>query len=229
VAIGDTATATPTLTPSNPPADTPTVTPTPLAGRFVDNGDGTISDTETGLMWEKKDQAGGSHDASTIYRWSGRCSDDGANCQPDAATASTCSAATGGAIGCAQCAGAATCDTQGDLTAWSWLNQLNAASFAGHSDWRLPTVGQDGGAVQLETIADATVSGCGSHSPCVPPAFNIDCTADAPLTSCSCTQADFYWSQTSGVASPLRGRFFGHGGVAATGGGVLRARAVRGS
>jgi hypothetical protein len=142
------------------------------------------------------------------------------------------SAATGGAIGCAQCAGAATCDTQGDLTAWSWLNQLNAASFAGHGDWRLPTVGQDGGAVQLETISDAAVSGCGSGSPCVPPAFNIDCTAGCALTSCSCTQADFYWSQTSGVGSPpfAWGVFFRTGGVLGSDKAAgFYARAVRGS
>lgn len=42
-----------------------------VARRYVDNGDGTITDTQTGLMWEKKDQSGGIHDWSNAYTWSG--------------------------------------------------------------------------------------------------------------------------------------------------------------
>lgn len=41
----------------------------PLA--YVDNGDGTITDMSTGLMWEKKDDAGGLHDKDNTYVWSG--------------------------------------------------------------------------------------------------------------------------------------------------------------
>jgi Protein of unknown function (DUF1566) len=37
--------------------------------RFVDNGDGTITDFQTGLMWEKKDDAGGLHDKDLVLRW----------------------------------------------------------------------------------------------------------------------------------------------------------------
>jgi hypothetical protein len=41
-----------------------------LAGaRFVDNGDGTITDTQTHLMWEKKDDGGGLHDRDATYGW----------------------------------------------------------------------------------------------------------------------------------------------------------------
>jgi hypothetical protein len=41
-----------------------------LAGaRFVDNGDGTVTDTQTGLMWEKKDDGGGLHDKDNLYTW----------------------------------------------------------------------------------------------------------------------------------------------------------------
>jgi len=40
--------------------------------RFVDNGDGTVTDLNTGLMWEKKcDTCGGLHDHRSLYRWSG--------------------------------------------------------------------------------------------------------------------------------------------------------------
>jgi hypothetical protein len=44
-----------------------TATPTP---RFVDNGDGTITDTTTGLMWEKKGDDGGLHDLDRTFTWS---------------------------------------------------------------------------------------------------------------------------------------------------------------
>ena len=41
------------------------------SGGFRDNGDGTITDTTTGLMWEKKDLGTGNplHDRDTSYTW----------------------------------------------------------------------------------------------------------------------------------------------------------------
>lgn len=42
------------------------------ARSFTDNGNGTITDNKTGLMWEKKDQAtGGIHNYANTYTWSG--------------------------------------------------------------------------------------------------------------------------------------------------------------
>ncbi len=38
--------------------------------RFVDNGNGTISDLNTGLMWEKKSDDGSLHDKDNTYIWS---------------------------------------------------------------------------------------------------------------------------------------------------------------
>jgi len=202
VTVAASNTPTPTVTPTCTPANTPTVTPTQSRDHLVDHGDGTITDTQTGLTWEKKDQGGGLHDSNTRYPSAGICTDNGEFCQPDAAAATTCNAATGGAMGCAQCGGTATCHTIiGSTTIWDWLNQINAASFAGHSDWQVPTVGRDGGTVQLETIVDMSVSGCGSGVPCVPPAFNTGCVAGCMATSCSCTQAERYWSSTSIVGN----------------------------
>lgn len=43
-----------------------------VARGFVDNGDGTITDTSTGLMWEKKSDDGSIHDKDDVYTWSGR-------------------------------------------------------------------------------------------------------------------------------------------------------------
>jgi hypothetical protein len=45
------------------------VAPCNLA-RFVDNGDGTVTDNLSGLVWEKKDDLGGIQDKDNIYTWS---------------------------------------------------------------------------------------------------------------------------------------------------------------
>ena len=42
---------------------------TGLARAYVDNGDGTITDTKTGLMWEKLSDDGSIHDQDTTYTW----------------------------------------------------------------------------------------------------------------------------------------------------------------
>ncbi len=36
---------------------------------YTDNGDGTITDNNTGLMWEKKDNSGGIHGKNSRYTW----------------------------------------------------------------------------------------------------------------------------------------------------------------
>lgn len=38
--------------------------------RFVDNGDGTVTDTRTGLMWEQKTADGSIHNTYDYYAWS---------------------------------------------------------------------------------------------------------------------------------------------------------------
>lgn len=187
------------------PAPTATATPTPCTG-FVDNGDGTITDCTTHLMWEKKDQAGGLHDYSTTYSWAGQCSDKSL-CQPNAAAASACNAASPGAPGCSTCSvGSCNVDPGGygaTTTIWDWLVQLNGSNFAGHNDWHIPTVGQDGAAAQLETILAALypcfiVQGL----PCVPAVFNMGCAPLCSVTGCSCTAWHIYWSATTVAASP---------------------------
>jgi hypothetical protein len=78
--------------------------------RFVDNGDGTITDKLTQLVWEKKDSLDGvanlsnRHDADNAYLWS---------------------AGASGADGTA-------------FT--DFLANLNSTGFAGQHDWRLPTL-----------------------------------------------------------------------------------------
>lgn len=42
-----------------------------IAQGYLDNGDGTITDTKTGLAWEKKSDDGTIHDKDNTYSWSG--------------------------------------------------------------------------------------------------------------------------------------------------------------
>jgi len=202
------ASVTPTSTKTKAATSTPLASATPTLGmtQFVDNGDGTITDHNSNLVWEKKDQGGGLHDLHNTYVWAGLCLGDTTTlCQSSPNAASACAAATGGALGCAQCGpGLGTCDTFGESTIWDWLVELNASSFAGHSDWRIPGVGQDGGTAELETILAAQYLHCTS-SPCVPPVFNAGCTAGCMVTTCSCTVPSspaFYWSATTQSSAP---------------------------
>jgi hypothetical protein len=43
---------------------------------YTDNGDGTVTDNNTGLMWEKKSDDGGLHDKDRGYPWSGTGTND---------------------------------------------------------------------------------------------------------------------------------------------------------
>jgi hypothetical protein len=77
-------------------------------------------------------------------------------------------------------------------TFYTWTNaftkitSLNTASFAGHTDWRLPTVNE------LQTVAHY-----GAVDPAVDAAFNTSCAASCTVLTCSCTQSDAYWSSTT--------------------------------
>jgi hypothetical protein len=133
-----------------------------FATRFVDNGDGTVTDHQTGLQWEQKDNfdsianSSDPHDADNQYSWS----------------------ASG---------------TAADGTAYTdFLSRLNSGGsidgvvstpitgcFAGHCDWRLPTI------VELQTITDFTQGECGGGSgACIDAVFGP-------------TQTYAYWSNTS--------------------------------
>ena len=114
--------------------------------RFADNGDGTVTDKQTGLMWEKKVAPDSTQDfpnlqdADNYYEWAGYCSSNASEyCQPNTAAAATCAAGVqGDPTGCEECTGGdGTCTVGGSgTTIWDWLNQLNTADFAGYHDWR---------------------------------------------------------------------------------------------
>jgi uncharacterized protein DUF1566 len=122
--------------------------------RYDDNGDGTVSDYDTGLQWEKKVNPGGgttdAHDVNNGYSWS-------------------------------------ISGTAADGTAFTdFLSRLNACSsapgffgnagFAGHCDWRLPTL------EELQPIEDC------SFSPCINPIFGP-------------TRLGGYWSSTTDASN----------------------------
>lgn len=145
---------------------TTTTTTTPggtasCSAQWCDRG-ATVYDTATGLEWEKKTTRSGSgvdpddlHDVDNTYQWAGLCSVNVLKqCQPNQAAEDTCNAYTDlpyRPYGCQQCVGDdGTCEMRfrgpydgdtpnGITTVWDWLNQLNAANYAGHSDWRLPS------------------------------------------------------------------------------------------
>ena len=116
-----------------------------FATRFADNGDGTVTDHQTGLQWEQKTTTFGSgvdladpHDVDNVY----------ALILPSESDAPLFT------------------EFLAKLNGTSADGAIIAGCFVGHCDWRLPTV------VELETIADATAGACGGGSgPCVAPIF----------------------------------------------------------
>jgi hypothetical protein len=85
------------------------------ACRYVDNGDGTVSDLDTLLIWEKKTTDGSAHDVRNVYSWSatpGGMAPDGSAFSQFLGALNNC-----------------TSDGGSDVPA-----------FAGHCDWRLPRV-----------------------------------------------------------------------------------------
>ncbi len=102
---------------------------------FSENGNATISDASTGLMWSKEDSGEG-------------------------------------------------LDWQGAL---AWVQEMNAASYLGHDDWRLPNV------KELQSIVDYSRAPDVTDSPAIDPVFNT-----TAITNES-GQKDYpsFWSSTT--------------------------------
>ncbi len=157
-------------------------------GRFVDNGDGTITDTQTGLMWEQKDDnnARGVHDVDNRYTWTEPMT-DGDYTDADG-TAFTVFLNTLNN----RCDGdkATGCTDNSDCTGIG--NGL--CGHAGYRDWRLPEVHRQGARGELDSL----VYLAGPGRPQTAGAFTTPCTPGCTLPGCSCTGTRAgYWSSTS--------------------------------
>jgi len=110
--------------------------------RYIDNGDSTVSDLNTGLVWEKKDvTCAGPHCYSTTYTWS-----TGSPYNPNGTLFTSFLYGLNGG------------------TSSDGLDTVTAC-VTGHCDWRLPTI------QELAATVDLTATGCGSGSPCIDTVF----------------------------------------------------------
>lgn len=95
-----------------------------IACRYGDNGDGTVTDYDTGLQWEQKTDDGSVHDKDNLYTWS---DGGGAFAQPDGTAFKVF--------------------LLGTLNNGTSHASVTNGCFAGHCDWRLPAVAELGGIV----------------------------------------------------------------------------------
>lgn len=98
---------------------------------YTDNGDGTFADNSSGLMWEKKDEAGGIHDKGNSYSWTD--TGDGDNTNPDGTLFTVFLDALNNSCngdGLDSCATDADCAGIGD----------GVCGLAGYQDWRIPNI-----------------------------------------------------------------------------------------
>jgi hypothetical protein len=173
-------------------ASTTTVARLVAGTRFEDNGDGTVTDHRTGLQWEKKQNLAGvtnaadPHDADNLYAWT---AGGGDNTLPD---------------------GPAFTDFLVALNGRSADGTTLIGCFAGHCDWRLPTV------VELQTILLAPYV-C-STLPCIAPVFG-------PTIAESNSMG--YWSTTVMDEAPGNAWYVAFFGGLLAGDGMLDENAVR--
>jgi uncharacterized protein DUF1566/collagen triple helix repeat protein len=114
--------------------------------RFYPNGDGTVTDNQTGLMWEIK---------------TGTAVGTACTALADAHNVNNCYTWTSGA------------NSRDGTLYTSFLATLNAdvgidvfaTCFARHCDWRIPNL------AELYTIFEQTAPECGSGLPCIDPVF----------------------------------------------------------
>lgn len=129
------------------------------AERWTDNGDGTATDNTTGLVWELKTDDDSIHDKDDLYAWS-----TGFTSKPWGPD------------------GTAFVDFLGTLNGGESDGVTTTGCFAGKCDWRLATI------EELVGIVDLSAPGCGGGSPCT--------------TIPGETVSSFYWSSSTVAVVP---------------------------
>lgn len=174
-----------------------------VARSYVDNGDGTITDRRTGLVWEKKDRSGGVHDQDRTYTWT----DNSGNL--DGTAVSEFLAALNAGEGFA------------GHNDWRIPNIRELVTLVHY--------GVQASAPNI-VVGDGSVA---VRLPMVFPIFDSDCAADCSVLDCSCTDGSPYWTSSTRLPDAETGEAwfvdFGHGDTAfGSKPEALRVRAVRG-
>jgi len=144
----------------------------------VDNCNGTITDRQTCLVWEKKDDAGGLHDKDNLYQWS------------STGTAADGDAFTGFIAGL---------NSAGFAGHHDWrLPKEDGQNGSGPNELETILAAPEPCSVGPPCVDAAFNTNCGTNS-----GGNGGCTVDgaASTPECSCTQQssldDEYWSSTT--------------------------------
>jgi hypothetical protein len=146
--------------------------------RYTDNRNGTITDRNTSLVWEKKSYDGSIHDVRNPYTWDEAFSVHVAALNNHCANNATKSCSSNR-------------DCPGGVTGLP-----GKCGFAGKRDWRVPNYKELVSLLNLQNVG-----------PAVSPVFNTNCVEGATVLTGSCsvltgpnapTNYD-YWSSTSFV------------------------------